>query len=365
MNLPNPTMSFTMEDEEADVQNLIRENYGDAEYDPDILVEEESDMVPVALDRPDATRWLWTCMEKPNSYSAQIPCGYLDVNTRCVKHGIIPRCAITPMAVSADWMMAEQIPDGLRLSEEQPNRYKILPGNEIKKLVSFDPNVPSDKRLIEIRALFESGLPDAEIKALRLNRLIFPNWPMLPQLILPIDGRDEESVFGHLTARYNAINQGAVTLTNDQSRHKKLILQVIDEMLNGCQRTYDFARDELRFTNDQLANPKPGNKDRYDTRDYLFMKRTGIAARHEAQERLAQDRKLIVQMPENNGSEQLVQAVASSNQMMQTVLEQNAALMEQNAALMRQLQAKQLPPSPAEVEAPKPTRATRGNNAGS
>lgn len=304
-----------LDDEEDDVI--------DGQYDPEdrftSILKEREVSAPQGRDF-NQDYFLWCPIEDAESASPTYPAGYHGVIGRTIPNQLLERCVITPCVTGR---FQEPLPPS---HEMYPLMTEVYAGHDAEQLVRAE----RSRGTIYFECLLDKNYSHKWVMQQKFHKAIFPIWPKLPDLLMP--GEDPApNLYQYLQERQDLINREKTAV----AINPKLTLNIIDEMLVAVKNADTWARERLRESNTFIdldskdANWKPG----YDHFDMLLFTRTGMVPRKDALDRLAKDRTVRVEIPEQKLDPALVVILQNQNAMMEQLAKGQNTLAEAVTAL--------------------------------
>lgn len=212
--------------------------------------------------------------------------GGLSVNTLCVPNKLIRRCQVTPcVSVWSPPKRKEEIPDGRMILGTQDIRPGMAQewmyaGPEAETLLYEYGNQDNSSKnwgLVELLPKLLTGMEWPIFRQLAITEIVFPQWPDVPET--------NAGVLMHLQ------EMGAIIKNNAHPEFKwnsndirtierrDIYLGCIEQMIAAVEAAHAYQTDAVTTANLNVTLPstEPGYKKKFDERDTLFAKRTGVA----------------------------------------------------------------------------------------
>lgn len=234
------------------------------EQEPDFLVSREA--------QNREPRYLFFAGDEPGLAEP----GGMAVGTKCVRGGVLWRCAVTPVTSAPVRMRAVDIPEGRILDGTQDDRglasALLACGPEVDELLaqygSGDP-AQWQKRWGLVELTEWRGMAPSEVAKLNLTTAFFPSWPDVPAT--------NKEVLEHLESKRAEIEAAPVT-EKFSAAQKAKFLKTADQMIEGVRQAQTYQANLIRQGNMRVTYPdtndafKPG----FDSKDELFSQRSGV-----------------------------------------------------------------------------------------
>lgn len=212
--------------------------------------------------------------------------GGLSVNTLCVPNKLIRRCQVTPcVSVWSTPKRKEEIPDGrmiLGTQDIRPGMAQewLYAGPEAQTLLyEYGNQGDSSKNwgLVELLPKLLTGMEWPVFRQLAITDIVFPQWPDVPDT--------NAGVLMHLQEMGTIITSNAHPEfkwnANDirTIERRDIYLGCIEQMIAAVEAAQYYQSEAVTTANLAVTLPstEPGYKKKFDERDTLFSKRTGIA----------------------------------------------------------------------------------------
>lgn len=197
--------------------------------------------------------------------------GGMMVASRCIAEGVLRRCDVTPCLTMPIPSRPEEIPEGMRIAGSYDDRtkkmqYWLFAGPEAQSLIESYGNagdVSKQYGLVELVELRGKSLE--EVESLQIRQIFFPSWPDVPESNTEV------------TARIKSVIEDVQTNPAIPSDLRGLYLSLAARMLTATDHAQSYQSNIVASTNMRvtLASDDEKFKREFDTRDYLFSKRTG------------------------------------------------------------------------------------------
>lgn len=249
--------------------------------DPFAALAEMAPQVPYVEAEDRRARYFFYAGDEPG----RLYPGGLSVQALCVPNKLIRRCQVTPcVSVWSQPKRKGEIADGRIINGTQDIRPGmaqewIYAGPEAQALIDdygslIDPS--KNWGLVELLPDVLTGMEWPAFRQLAITDIVFPQWPDVPDT--------NQGVLMHLQE---------MDLTIKENRHpefkwspsdlrsidrRDIYLGCIKQMINATEQAQAFQSDSITASNIAVTLPstEPGYKKKFDDRDHLFSKRTGI-----------------------------------------------------------------------------------------
>jgi hypothetical protein len=244
----------------------------------------------------ESTRYLIFTGDLPSPASPVHPAGGIDLGSLCVRPyagapGFFNRCLITPVIKVAVRRIAEEIPDGMMVTQRvrdrdawgRPTDYvdvPLYPGDEAESLKRS--YAPWGLREIEVLR----GRHQTEVSAMRLNSFFFPQWPDLPETV--------DEIIAHLEQRQQAAKHDT---------NRIILVSVGETLLEAAKANKNWMFGFVEASHAQMSSPPtdPNYKAKYDAVDLHFLDRLGMQRRDQDLQTMVSTQELIGKVLTNQG----------------------------------------------------------------
>ena len=218
--------------------------------------------------------------------------GGMRIDSPCIPRKTLYRCMFTPVVTVRKMELTNLIPDGARVpgSEDRIkhgcSEYWLNAGPEAGALLGAYGNgmdVSRNWGLVEVQPELLRGMDwDKEVKQLKIQMAFFPEWPKIPN--------SNFEVQQHLEARIEFIKTTRDPLI---SVNRDLYLAIGADMLRAVDAAQRHQESICNGSNQAVTQPRGDEsyKYRFDERDEISFRRSGMIKNTEALRKVAEQMK--------------------------------------------------------------------------
>jgi hypothetical protein len=275
-------------------QQVVMQGGSPAAYDAFSTMDELAPKVEVVIPEDRRERYFFFAGDEPGRANP----GGLAVSTPCVPHKILRRCQVTPCVTVQQPARIPEIPEGRLIQGTQNFSHEIAhngffrmvvregfakqwlyAGPEAEMLLYQYGNKGNPDQswgLVEVAEAYLRGRSWQDIRNLHLTEAFFPMWPDVPKT----NSEVLEVLQQRIKEVPKEIDRSKQWVATDGSLVKLLdvYMQVAVDMEWAIIAAQEFQSEMVSRANLAVTLPstEPGYKRKFDPRDELFSKRTGV-----------------------------------------------------------------------------------------